>query len=201
MQLQASSVSEDNTGPMKDRSIPLYDGLDPRDIRPSNKVPSSIATYAAAPLVIFRWLPLAEKLISGRGSEAERHWPNYPEGRICHTEIQSCLVSLLQDLQMILDTVQWASLLHRIIPSCWFGQTSLAITWSVVGCRLLTVLKAIFSHGSSQHHHLEPAIITRFFQNIRFLDYHLLLWRPNLSVSPSSGRRHRPRLPETSISP
>lgn len=186
---------------MKDRSIPLYDGLDPRDIRPSNKVPSSIATYAAAPLVIFRWLPLAEKLISGRGSEAERHWPNYPEGRICHTEIQSCLVSLLQDLQMILDTVQWASLLHRIIPSCWFGQTSLAITWSVVGCRLLTVLKAIFSHGSSQHHHLEPAIITRFFQNIRFLDYHLLLWRPNLSVSPSSGRRHRPRLPETSISP
>jgi hypothetical protein len=83
MQLQASSVSEDNTGPMKDHSIALFDALDPRDIRASNKVPSSIANYAAAPLVIFRWLPLAEKLIGGRGSEAEIHLPNYPEGRIC----------------------------------------------------------------------------------------------------------------------
>jgi hypothetical protein len=79
MQLQASSVSEDNTGPMKDHSIPLYDGLDPRDIRPSNKVPSSIATYAAAPLVIFRWLPLAEKLISGRVQRLRDTGPIIPK--------------------------------------------------------------------------------------------------------------------------
>jgi hypothetical protein len=58
---------------MKDHSTPLYGGSDPRDIRLSNDVPSSTAAYAAALLVIFRWLSLAEKLIGGRGSEAERH--------------------------------------------------------------------------------------------------------------------------------
>jgi hypothetical protein len=81
------------------------------------------------------------------------------------TEIQSCLVSLLQDLLTILDTVQWTSLFHRIIPSCWFGQTSLAITWSVVGCRLLTVLSNILPwpssappSGAGNHHSFLPEL-------------------------------------------
>ena len=117
------------------------------------------------------------------------------------TEIQSCLVSLLQDLQTILDTVQWTSLFHRIIPSCWFGQTSLAITWSVVGCRLLTVLSNIlpwpFSappSGAGNHH--------SFLPELQVLGLPPVVVAAKLECQPiqdSSGSRHRPRLPETSI--
>jgi hypothetical protein len=93
---------------------------------------------------------------------------------------------------MVLNIVQWTSLFHRINPILLVRSDEFGDHVGRRGLQATDCAKHILPSPSSA----PPAgagIITRFFQNFKFLDYHLLLWRPNLSVNLSSGRRHRPR--------